>query len=323
MVLEGQQRELPPSFSFKGLRSPLQEDAMRSLLPVCLVLLFVGCAKEEAVPPPEATAPDTQPAPTTPAPAPPVQAQQTVTLPAGAPVPANGVLLWLSADDAVAGAQGGKVLSWQNPNARGAGATAAKPDHLPAVVADAINGHAAVRFDGTEQMLIGSIDIGPTRMPEGTVITVFRSATADASPLRKLYGNDNGGYDRAVGFDDRAPGSNFTLFTGLGVAGYFQLAPNTVYVAVDEYSPKKFSGWINGIAVLTAIDADWQTDALPNLYLGGTGNVYSEYWNGDLAEILVYARKLDAAERMQVEDYLGKKYAVAIARSAAATTTSP
>jgi hypothetical protein len=283
---------------------------MKHLLAVCVVLLFAGCAREESVPlVSETTATETQTVATAPTPT-----QQPAVLPADSPIPANGVLLWLSADDAVAGAQDGKVKSWQNPGVPGMSATAARPDFPPAVVASTINGHAVVRFDGTDQMLMSNIDISPARMPEGTVITVFTSATGESSPLRKLYGDDNGGFDRAVGLDDRAPGSNYTLFTGTGVAGYFSLAPNTVYVAVDEYSPKKFSGWVNGNAVLAAIDTDWQEDALPNLYIGGTGTVYNEYWNGDLAEIIVYTRKLSAAERMQVEDYLGEKYGVAMTR---------
>jgi len=289
---------------------------MKHLLPVGVALLFLGCAREETVQPPlTTTAVDTQPvAATKPVAVAPVPAQPTATLPTGSPIPATGVLLWLRADDAVASATAGKAQSWQNPLVPQVTARAVRPDSLPAVVADAINGHAVVRFDGTDQMLITSIDIGPARMPEGTVITVFRSATAAASPLRKLYGNDNGGYDRAIGLDERGAGRNFTVFTGSFVAGYFQLTADTNYVVVDEYSPKEFAGWVNGSATLARVSADWQDDALPNMYIGGTGTVYSEYWNGDLAELIVYARKLSDPERMQVEDYLGQKYGVAMTR---------
>lgn len=55
-------------------------------------------------------------------------------------------------------------------------------------------------------------------------------------------------------------------------------------------------------------------EALPNLYLGGTGTVYHEPWQDDFAEIIVCARLLTDKERTQVEDYLGKKYGVAITR---------
>jgi hypothetical protein len=290
---------------------------MKYVLTVALMLVFVGCRKEESVQPPSTTtAPETQPVAAAPAQQQPVaQPQATVTLAADSPIPASGVLLWLRADDAAASAPGGKLQTWQNPLVPNASATAAKPGQLPAVVAGAMNGHAVVRFDGTDQMLMTTIDIGPKRMPEGTVITVLRSVTADKTPFRKIYGNDNGGFDRAAGLDDRAE-KNFGLFTGMGVAPYFDLQPNTTYVLVDEYSPTKFSGWVNGNVAASNLETNWYEDALPNLYLGGTGNVFAEYWNGDLAEILVYARKLSDAERVQVEDYLGQKYGVVMTRTA-------
>ena len=266
---------------------------MKSLVRFGIVLVLFGCAKKEPV----------EPVPATSAPAPPVTASTTstaaplppqtaVTLPSGSPIPAAGVLLWLSADDAVAGAQGGKVLSWQNSAVPSGSATAVHRETPPSLVPNALNGHAVVRFDGTDQMLMSSIDIRPARMPEGTIITVIRSATAGTPPLRKVYGDDNGSYDRAVGLDNRGEGKNFTAFTGNNVAGYFQLEKDKTYILVDQYSPKEFSGWVNGAVALDKAAADWQAEeALPNMYIGGTGTSYEEFWNGDIAEMIVYARK--------------------------------
>ena len=70
---------------------------------------------------------------------------------------------------------------------------------------------------------------------------------------------------------------------------------------------------MNGKKMLDKVAATWE-DALPNLYLGGTGTSYQEPWQGDLAEVIVYGRVLTEQERMQVEDYLGKKYGVGISR---------
>jgi hypothetical protein len=69
--------------------------------------------------------------------------------------------------------------------------------------------------------------------------------------------------------------------------------------------------------MLDKVAAAWGAnpgEALPNLYIGGTGTVYHEPRQGDLAEIIVYGRVLSDQERMQVEDYLAKKYGVTVAR---------
>jgi Concanavalin A-like lectin/glucanases superfamily len=283
---------------------------MKYLISIALIFSF-GCRKPET---PPAPAPEpvqaTQPATTTTAP-PPANPQVAATLPSNAPIPAQGVLLWLAADDALASAKGGKVQTWQNPQVPNVSATAVKAGATPAVVANALNGHAVVRFDGTNQMLMTTTDIGPKRMPEGTIIAVISSKTAASSPLRKLYGDDNGGYDRAVGLDNRGD-KNYTVFTGSGVAGYFQLEADKTYLTVDQYSPKEFSGWVNGKPALSKIAAAWADEALPNMYLGGTGTSYDEFWNGDIAEVIVYNRALSEEERKKVEDYLAKKYGLTL-----------
>ncbi len=293
---------------------------MKRFLGVALVLSLIACKKQETPAPPPQPAAEVKPAA---APAPVVQPHTAATLPAGSPIPASGVLLWLTGDDALASATNGKVLTWQNASVPNVTAKAAKPEQAPVAAANALNGHATVQFDGTDRTLMTSIDISPARMPEGTIITVFRSKTADKSPLRKVYGDDNGGYDRAIGLDDRGGEKNLTLFSGSGVEGYFNLEVDKPYIVVDQYSPKEFSGWVNGNPALTKLAAAWgekPEDALPNMYIGGTGTSYSEYWNGDIAEVIVYGRTLTDAERTQVEDYLAKKYGITLTRVAATAT---
>jgi len=276
---------------------------MKRLAVILALLLIVACRKAEAPAAPETASSAPPPATTSTEPA--------ATLAPDAPIPASGVALWLIADEAGTG----RLDSWTNALVAGVTAKAVSADAQPSIAANAINGHAVVHFDGENDMLMTNVDIGPARMPDATVIAVFRSNTSDSSPLRKLYGDDDGGYDRAAGLDDRAEDQkNYTLFTGMGVTGYFQLAADTTYLTVDQFSPKEFSGWVNGKAVLSKTAAAWGEDALPNLYLGGTGTVFSEFWKGDLAEIIVYARHLNDAERMRVEEYLAGRYQITLDR---------
>src|SRR5437660_2147007 len=151
----------------------------KKLITLALCLFLVAACKKKEEPPP---APAANTATKAPAPAPaPVSAapQPTVTLAAGAPIPAQGVALWLAADDA----QPGKLSSWTNSAVAGVTATAAKPEEQPEVVANALNGHNVVRFDGEQNMLMTNVDIGVGRMPEATLFAVFNSKSDAKEPL--------------------------------------------------------------------------------------------------------------------------------------------
>jgi hypothetical protein len=295
---------------------------MRKIVAVLLVtgLALASCRKKEeapvqntspqpAVPTPAATTSSTVPAPKGPTPIP------NVPLAANAPIPGNGLALWLTGDDAMKSAGGGKIALWTNPLLPNVSATAGEKNSQPSVAASAIKGHAAVRFDGEANMLMTNIDISPASWTDVTVITVFNSATEATNPLRSVYGDDNGNYDRSAGLDDRSgDGKNYVIFAGdSGVAGYFALKANQLYLSTDQYTATEFNGWIDGKPVLTRSETHWG-EALPSLYIGGTGTSFSQFWKGDIAEMIVYARVLTGAERTQVEDYLAKKYGVRLAR---------
>lgn len=228
-------------------------------------------------------------------------------------VPRNGLALWLIGDDARP-INGPNLDVWQNANMPGAAAKALNIAAQPALVPNALNGHTVVRFDGQDDMLRTSIAFSPAQSSPGTVFAVFNSMTAESSPLRKLYGCDDGGFDPAVGLDSRAGTVNYGVFTGSGVAPYFALEANRAYITADQFEWRSFSGWVNGHATLIDIPTNHDTQTQPNLYVGGTGPKYFEYWQGDIAELLVYGRALDESERRKVEDYLAEKYGVTLNR---------
>lgn len=291
---------------------------MRKIIALLLVTGFAlsSCKKKEEAPAPPPAAPT--PAATTSSAAPATKAPTpipNVSLAADAPIPGNGLALWLTGDDAMKSATAGKLASWTNPLVPNVSATPTEGTSAPSAVAGAVNNHAAVRFDGATNMLRTNIDISPASWPDVTVITVFNSATDANSPLRSVYGDDNSDYDRAAGLDNRSGDEkNYVIFAGdRGVAGYFALKANQPYLTTDQYTATEFNGWVDGKPAITKLATHWG-EALPNMYIGGTGTSYEQYWNGDIAEIIVYARVLTDAERTKVEDYLAKKYGMTLAR---------
>ncbi|HET9084688.1 MAG TPA: hypothetical protein VFN41_09830 [Candidatus Limnocylindrales bacterium] len=166
-------------------------------------------------------------------------------------------------------------------------------------------------------MLEADLDINPSAHSSLTIVAVFSSDTDAPWPLRKLYGADDGDWDRAVGLDDRAGnGRNYTVFAGpeQEVAGYFDLKKDSAYVTVDQFGAGTFDGWVNGHHALQNQTTAPQGDGLPTFFVGGTGTVFNEPWEGRVAELLAFDGVLSDPQRAALEDFLGRKYALTLAR---------
>jgi len=220
-------------------------------------------------------------------------------------------LLWLRADS-LSGTVGSPVAGWSAN--LGPAVAQSDPDRQPTLAT--LGGRAAVRFDGIDDILEANLNINPSRDTRLTIVAVFSSETDEDSPLRKLYGHDDGDWDRAAGLDDRAQnGLNYTVFAGPvdQVVGYFKLETGSAYLTVDQFGAGAFDGWVNGHHALQN-QRTTHGDGLPTFFIGGTGTVFSEPWQGTVAELLVFDDVLLDSQRAALEDFLGRKYALTIGR---------
>jgi len=218
-------------------------------------------------------------------------------------------LLWLRGDT-VSGAPGSPVAGWQA--SVGPDAVQSDPAHQPTV--SALRGREAIRFDGVDDVLESDLNINPSAHPRLTIVAVFSSDVDAMTPLRKLYGADDGGYDRAVGLDNRAQnGRNYTVFGGDGPddVGYFDLSAGGSYLTVDQFGVGVFNGWVSGRHVLQDQPTN-HGDGLSTFFVGGTGTVFSEPWKGTIAELLAFDGVLMDSQREALEDFLGRKYTLVI-----------
>ncbi len=226
----------------------------------------------------------------------------------------DGLLLWLQADSGLVAGSDQAVTGWAST----VGSLVAVPNgttQQPVLVADGLGGYPAVRFDGDNDQLAVDLNINPSVHPELTVVSLFVSDVALGDPKRKVYGADDGGYDRAAGLDYRASnGMNYIVFGGgEAVVGYFQLQAGAPYLTVDNYRSGAFSGWVNGALTLDG-RAVTNGEGPPVLYVGGTGTEFSEPWQGTISEILVYGTTLSEPARICVEDYLANTYGLTLNR---------
>jgi hypothetical protein len=199
----------------------------------------------------------------------------------------SNLQLWWRAD---AGVQSGDFVADQsdlvNHGVQPNGAAVAT------VVPNAQNGLPVLRFDGTSDFLKFTTRLTTIR----TVFWVVKdSATASSTPY--LLGDVTSGT------------TNFAGGTG---------APGTIWSTSASTSVTGGQTFVNGVAVNGLTTPRPQQMSVISLVT--TGNVVSDafgtyrgagnFWWGDLGEMVVYDRALNATERQQIETYLKAKYAI-------------
>lgn len=242
------------------------------------------------------------------------------------PTDITNLQLWLDASDpngnGSSPTNGAVVSSWKDKSGNnrhtslfnaGSGYTS------PSYYSNQINGKAIIRFTRTSGV-IGSaysapLDIRAMTSPEITIFTVYKQGTRSGD--QAVWGCDNGGWDRFF-FSSRATdfdmGSvsfgNVSPFT-VNVSGAGQLGQLKCLTAVYSKAGGTDGSaiYFNGQLVTKFTDQTTMgTDALNAIRIGLDGD--DNFFNGDMAEMIVYNRKLTLCEITQVNRYLNQKYGV-------------
>ena len=203
----------------------------------------------------------------------------------------SGLRMWLRSDVGVE-TTGGKVTRWRDQSPNGHDAVQASSAAEPTLTSDAARGFPVMRFDGNDYMPLTSL-ITTGR----TVVMALRNSSGGGycAPLGTTTGNTyTSGWGRQIWHSSWDPASvvnGETWLNGVAVDGMVRMYP-----AANE-----------GLAVLTSI----ATAAVPTEHVGagfGGGSSPGNFWQGDIAEVLIYDRALSGMERHQVEEYLMRKY---------------
>ncbi len=220
--------------------------------------------------------------------------------------PVAGLQLWLRADAGITADANEGVNSWID---QWGGYKAAQNTSTsePVIVADDLNGQPAVRFNGSSDYLNSNfVGMGGS----GLTFFVVTKGPQYQSLLRfQPYGSSSYlVYPWGAGevFIDSADGA-----TGAGVAT--GLASNQWNIGELTYrSGDQVTTFCNGIEVASRAAANVDLPGGLPLDIGyvAGGN---EYAQADLAEVLIYSRSLNDAERQAVETYLNGKYAIVAA----------
>jgi endonuclease/exonuclease/phosphatase family metal-dependent hydrolase len=252
------------------------------------------------------------------------------------------LIVRLRGDD-VAGGDGAAVATWSDAksgdsfNGTVAQASAAAQ---PVKRAGAINGHAAVEFDGVNDVLLSSqTNALPTT---GGGVTVFMIATSDqgSDPAERAaqLGRADGAAGRVIGMDL----SSTSTSTTDGGAGFrwnngrsaynagindsdfhiivFQVDHNASYADAKMYidgtqTANLFTGNSSNGTATTQLNGSTLELLLGTGRLSGGGLAPNDYYDGQIAEMLIYNDQLSVEDINVVADALSFKYALPFAFS--------
>jgi chitodextrinase len=249
-----------------------------------------------------------------------LQSYQQTLNPWPAPVVASGLRLWLRADLGVIKNSAGAISRWTDL-AAGNHAFQDDPSSQPLHAPAAANGRPVVRFDGVGDLLnVPAFMTGATQGELFVVMKLPGFATRDDG-LWSLGGADGtwsqfDGTNRVLTEDF---GRSYRTSVGVPVAPLTDYVVYNVSAQTDDWRVR-----LNG-----ALQSAETTNTVvfgSNGYLGR--NAYSDYLQGDIAEIIAYDRVLNIAERTALQTYLATKYSVALLQpkpvlsALAATSTS-
>lgn len=228
--------------------------------------------------------------------------------------------LWLSDTGASAG-------TWPDLSGNGRDATQATGGNQPAIVAAALNGRQVRRWDGTNDQLATASWSVPAAY---TVVVVAKSASW-ASPggyrslLTHAYNSGNnttlglvmstvgGALEDWLAGDMVIAGSGYpTARTPRAVGPCAAGADYRVISAVLASTEARI--WSNGTRLSTRVETVGSLVAASGPFVvGQSGSGMSEYWSGDIAEIIVMPFAATTAQRQYAERGLGAKYGISVA----------
>ncbi len=214
-------------------------------------------------------------------------------LPTVGELPISGLRLWLMADAAATTS----LRHWNDQSGIGNDAVQTTAANRPAAVTNVLNGKPVVRFLASSNQFfpLSNLMSGATA---GEVVAVLKSSATPTglwhfgtSPYGASYPWTNGvneDFGRSAEFNQGWPARSLTDFRIYNVSS----------------APGLWESWVDGLRLYKSTSNTVSFTTAPKL---GKNN-YGTHLSGDVAEVLIYDRRLEAAERRTVQQYLSIKY---------------
>ncbi|MBI2949467.1 MAG: hypothetical protein HYY23_17655 [Verrucomicrobia bacterium] len=235
----------------------------------------------------------------------------TVNTAVSSPLPATDALkLWLKADAGVTANASGAVTAWTDHSTGYNSAFQTDVSAAPQLIANAVNGKPALRFDGANDYL--EVAHSPSLAITGDISSFFVVKFDDFATFRAVWAKTAANLPRPTDYYVLPNAGTPRVFrggpAGIGNVDATEPIPAGEYVVLGfDMTATTLTHYLNGLVIgtgeITAVPVD-----LGNPLRIGTRGDFVTRMKGDIAEIIIYNSALGETDRNKVVDYLTTKY---------------
>jgi alpha-tubulin suppressor-like RCC1 family protein len=220
-------------------------------------------------------------------------------------MPMAEMRLWLKAENSVV-ANESQVSVLVDSSGKKNHASQSEFSRRPSYIASAMNGRPVIRLNGNsdQHLRFRSFMTQPSVATAGEIFAVLRAASPVATRDRNQWGIPGNGFTSSP-LTSGAVLESFGRSSSITV-GQPSVPINQSHLYNVSSNAESWSVWFNGVSTY---------ETKTNVVAFGTGSIVlganhsgSFGYDGDIAEVIIYDKKLTQAEREIVGYYLAKKY---------------
>lgn len=220
----------------------------------------------------------------------------------------TGLALHLAADSGVMLDQEERVVNWADQSGLNHHASQPLASQRPLLVKDDVHRRWSVRFDGKKRFLHLA---GQVVTSQSFAIFAVVTDQSTTNGHREIFSN----------WDGSAGNAGSSLFLGMTGTDAVRLSDDfsgvghvsrrsQPFLLVGQSGPAGITLQQNGAEVAARATSISPRNLKTPYVIGQQGNIDGEFWDGDIAELLVYNRDLKAEERDTITRYLLRKYGI-------------
>lgn len=231
-------------------------------------------------------------------------------------IPADSLSLWLTAGSSTPGIENGESISvWYDLSGKENNGVQNNASYKPTLATNQINGLPVLRFNGNSYLSLPNSEALGVVNKDYEIIVVAKSSSSQRSLLMGnsqtvefasniwlnydkgllFRGNSNNGDSFDVGEFGEYTDGEYHVFNVIGTDTEGRIRIDNFPKGLDEsesYRNSVNGNWLIGAAVRSA------------------GTILNEVFNGDIAEIIMYNKKLSIQERYEIHEYLSDRYSL-------------